>query len=135
MKEKIGLVFPGQGSQYVGMGRDVYNSSVAARQVFDEADAVLGFSLSGLCFNGPAEQLNDTQYAQPAILTVSVAQLAALREKWERTGESIDVEYVAGHSLGEYTALVAAGSLGFADALRLVWGRGRVLKKGGGARQ
>src|SRR3954469_22725244 len=131
MKEKIGLVFPGQGSQYVGMGRDVYNSSVGARQGFDEGGASLGFSLSGLCCNGPAEQLNDTQYAQPAILTVSIAQLAALREKWERTGESIDVEYVAGHSLGEYTALVAAGSLGFADALRLVWERGRLMKEEG----
>lgn len=131
MNNKIGLVFPGQGSQYVGMGRDVYDSSEVARRVFEEADAVLGFSLSDLCFNGPAEQLNDTQYAQPAILTVSIAQLQALREKWRRTGETIDVEYVAGHSLGEYTALVAAGSLQFADALRLVWERGRLMKEDG----
>src|SRR2546426_12358311 len=103
--EKIGFVFPGQGSQYVGMGREVYESSERARRVFEDADRVLGFSLSELCFDGPAEQLNDTQYAQPAILTVSVAQLEALREKWSRAGVTVEPGYVAGHSLGEYTAL------------------------------
>ena len=129
--DKVGLVFPGQGSQYVGMGKDIYRQSQAARNVFDAADRVLGFSLSDLCFNGPAEKLNDTQYAQPAILTVSVAQLEALKERWNRTGGTIAPEYVAGHSLGEYTALVAAGSLGFDDALRLVWERGRLMKEEG----
>src|SRR5947209_13120608 len=122
--EKVGLVFPGQGSQYVGMGREAYESSPAARHIFDQADAVLGFSLTELIFNGPAETLNDTQYAQPAILTASIAQLEALREKWAREGKVVEPRFVAGHSLGEYTALVAAGSLNFEDALKLVWERG-----------
>jgi [acyl-carrier-protein] S-malonyltransferase len=129
--DKIGFVFPGQGSQFVGMGRDIYENSEAGRQVFDTADRVLGFSLTTLCFEGPAEKLNDTQYAQPAILTMSVAQLEALREKWSQLGVSVEPKYVAGHSLGEYTALVAAGSLNFEDALRLVWERGRLMKEEG----
>lgn len=129
--DKVGFVFPGQGSQYVGMGRDVYEHSEAARRVFEQADEVLGFSLTDLCFNGPAEKLNDTQYAQPAILTASIAQLEALREKWSRTGVVIKPQYVAGHSMGEYTALVAAGSISFEDALRVVWERGRLMKEEG----
>jgi [acyl-carrier-protein] S-malonyltransferase len=129
--DKVSFVFPGQGSQYVGMGREVYDQSPAARAVFEEADSVLGFPITDLCFNGPAEMLNDTQYAQPAILTVSVAYLEALREKLRETGRQIDPVYVAGHSLGEYTALVAADSLSFADALKLVWERGRLMKEEG----
>lgn len=131
MMQKISFVFPGQGSQYVGMGKEVFERSAAARAVFEEADRVLGFAVSDLCFNGPAEVLNDTQYAQPAILTVSIAYLEAIREKLRETGAQIVPQYMAGHSLGEYTALVAAGSLEFADALRLVWERGRLMKEEG----
>lgn len=129
--KNISYVFPGQGSQYVGMGREVWARSAAARAVFDEADRVLAFPVTDLCFNGPADMLNDTQYAQPAILTVSIAYLEALREKLKASGTTIVPVYVAGHSLGEYTALVAAGSLQFADALRLVWERGRLMKEEG----
>jgi [acyl-carrier-protein] S-malonyltransferase len=128
---KTSFVFPGQGSQFVGMGRDIYVSSPAARAIFDEADQVLGFSLSDLCFNGPAEQLNDTQYSQPAIFTVSIASLEALREWMRETGQHIHPAYMAGHSLGEYSAMVAAGSMPFADGLRLVWERGRLMKDAG----
>lgn len=129
--QKISFVFPGQGSQFVGMGKEVYERSAAARAVFEEADRVLNFPVTGLCFYGPADLLNDTQYAQPAILTVSVAYLEAMREKMQESGTPIEPYYVAGHSLGEYTALVAAGSLEFADALRLVWERGRLMKEEG----
>lgn len=129
--QKISFVFPGQGSQYVGMGKEVHERSAAARAVFAEADRVLGFPVTGLCFYGPADMLNDTQYAQPAILTVSVAYLEAMREKLRESGAQIEPQSVAGHSLGEYTALVAVGSLSFADALRLVWERGRLMKEEG----
>jgi [acyl-carrier-protein] S-malonyltransferase len=128
---KTSFVFPGQGSQFVGMGRDLYASSPAARAIFDEADKVLGYSLSKLCFEGPEEKLNDTEYAQPAILTVSVAYLEALREKLRERGEVLEPAFLAGHSLGEYTALVAAGSVSFADGLRLVAERGRLMKEDG----
>jgi [acyl-carrier-protein] S-malonyltransferase len=128
---KTSFVFPGQGSQFVGMGRDLYASSPAARAIFDEADKVLGYSLSKLCFEGPEEKLNDTEYAQPAILTVSVAYLEALREKLRERGEVLEPAFMAGHSLGEYTALVAAGSVSFADGLKLVAERGRLMKEDG----
>lgn len=129
--QKISFVFPGQGSQFVGMGKEAYERSAAARAVFEEADRVLGFPITDLCFNGPAEMLNDTQYAQPAILTVSVAYLEEMRERLRESGTPVEPYYVAGHSLGEYTALVAAGSLQLADALRLVWERGRLMKEEG----
>jgi [acyl-carrier-protein] S-malonyltransferase len=131
MKARIALVFPGQGSQYVGMGRQLYNTSAAARRVFEEADAVLGFSLSQLCFEGPQHELDDTINAQPAILTVSIAGLEALKERYYLSGQVLAPALVAGHSLGEFTALVAADVLRFSDALQLVRERGRLMKESG----
>jgi [acyl-carrier-protein] S-malonyltransferase len=130
-QENVAFVFPGQGSQYVGMGKALCEASQAARRIFQQADEVLGFSLSRLCFEGPEEELQDTINAQPAILTVSVACLAALRERWEAMGRAVSPVAMAGHSLGEFTALVAAGSLEFSDALRLVRERGRLMKESG----
>ena len=117
------FLFPGQGSQAPGMGRDLANQYAAARAVFEQADEALGFRLSKLCFEGAAEQLKLTENTQPAILTVSVATLAVLREMGVRA------EYVAGHSLGEYSALVAAGSIAFQDAVRLVRKRGSCMQR------
>lgn len=130
-RENIAFVFPGQGSQYVGMGKALCEASLAAQRIFQQADEVLGFSLSRLCFEGPEDELRDTINAQPAILTVSVACLAALRERWEAVGRAVAPIAVAGHSLGEFTALVAAGTLDFSDALRLVRERGRLMKESG----
>jgi [acyl-carrier-protein] S-malonyltransferase len=113
------------------MGKALYDASLAAQHIFHQADEVLGFKLSKLCFEGPEEELQDTVNAQPAILTVSVACLAALREKWEGLGRDLKPLFVAGHSLGEYTALVAADVLDFADALLLVRERGRLMKESG----
>lgn len=113
------------------MGREVYEMSPAARAVFERADQVLGFPVAELCFTGPADKLNDTQYAQPAILTTSIACLEALQERMRQTGRDLRPHYMAGHSLGEYTALVAAGSLSFEDGLKLVWERGRLMKEEG----
>lgn len=121
--EKIAFLFPGQGSQFAGMGKALAEASAPARLVFEEADAALGFPLSKLCFEGPEEDLKLTRNTQPALLTVSTAALAALREK------GIACDYVAGHSLGEYSALVAAGGLAFADAVRLVRQRGQYMQE------
>ncbi len=129
--ERVAFVFPGQGSQFVGMGLDIYEESPRARLIFDQADEVLGFPLSKMCFEGPADELQDTINAQPAILTVSVASLEALLEKAQQLGHHLRPLFVAGHSLGEYTALVAANVLDFSDALRLVRERGRLMKKTG----
>lgn len=124
----VAFVFPGQGSQAVGMGRDLYEESPAARTIFEQADTTLGFALSQLCFEGPEAQLTATEYAQPALLTVSTALLAALAEQTAAQGAAaIEPAYVAGHSLGEYSALVAAGALEFPTALKLVKRRGELM--------
>lgn len=120
---KIAFVFPGQGSQFVGMGHDLYENEAAAKQIFDEADQALGFSLSALCFEGPEDQLRLTENTQPAILTTSIAVLRVLQEKL-----SLTPDFTAGHSLGEYSALVAAGALSFADAVRTVRARGQFME-------
>jgi len=126
---KVAYVFPGQGSQSTGMGLDLYNKYPVAKGVFDEADASLGFSLSHLCFEGPEEELTKTHNVQPAILVVSIACLKALEEAAIANFPS--PTFVAGHSLGEYTALVAAGVLGLADAVLLVRERGRLMYEAG----
>jgi [acyl-carrier-protein] S-malonyltransferase len=131
MKARIAFVFPGQGSQYVGMGKQLYDTSPAARAIFERADAALGFSLSELCFNGPQEELDDTINAQPAILTVSIACLETLKQHVRGIDRVLAPVLVAGHSLGEFTALVAAGVLEFEAALLLVRERGRLMKETG----
>ena len=127
----IALIFPGQGSQYVGMGQDVYEASPAAREIYRRAELAAGYDIKSLCFNGPAEVLNDTSNAQPAIVTTSIAILEALRERWAALGLNVSPRLVAGHSLGEYSALVAAGILEFEEAVRLVKERGRLMKEAG----
>jgi len=119
---KIAFLFPGQGSQYAGMGRTLAESYPAARLVFETADQALGFAISRLCTEGSEEDLKLTENTQPALLTVSIAAFTVLRELGVRP------DYLAGHSLGEYSALVAAGSLKFADAVRLVRKRGRFMQ-------
>jgi [acyl-carrier-protein] S-malonyltransferase len=129
---KTALLFPGQGSQQVGMGQDLAAAHPQARRLYDEADAILGFALSHLCFAGPRETLDDTINTQPAIFVTSLAVLEVLKAegKLPSTGTTAPA-MVAGHSLGELTALVAAGAMGFADGLRLVRERGRLMKLAG----
>ena len=120
---KTAYIFPGQGSQYAGMGKGAFEGSPAARAVFEEADRVLGFDLSGLCFSGSEESLRLTENTQPAILTVSVAVLRILQER------GFAPDFVAGHSLGEYSALVCAGALTLGDAVKIVRKRGRYMQE------
>jgi len=120
---KVAFLFPGQGAQYPGMGRELAEMFSSAREVFEEADRALGFAISKLCFEGPAEELQLTANTQPAILTASVAAAKVLHEK------GIRADYVAGHSLGEYSALVVARSLRLADAVRLVRKRGQYMQE------
>ena len=120
---KAAFLFPGQGSQFAGMGQSLAQRFPAARVIFEQADQALGFELSRLCFEGPEETLRLTENTQPAMLTVSVAAYTVLRE------HGLQPDYVAGHSLGEYSALVAAGSLRFPDAVVLVRKRGRYMQE------
>jgi [acyl-carrier-protein] S-malonyltransferase len=124
MTQRLAYIFPGQGSQYAGMGRDLAEKYPASRQVFEEADEALGFAISRLCFEGTAEELQLTENTQPSILTTSIAALRAL----EAEGMPAP-DYVAGHSLGEYSALVAAGALSLSDAVRTVRLRGRFMQE------
>jgi [acyl-carrier-protein] S-malonyltransferase len=121
--DKTAFLFPGQGSQFAGMGKSLAEAHPVARQTFQEADDALGFALSRLCFDGPEEDLKLTENTQPALLAASVAAYRVLESQGVRP------DWVAGHSLGEYSALVAAGSLSFADALRLVRRRGQAMQE------
>jgi len=127
---KVAYVFPGQGAQWVGMGRDLYQNFDSAKAVFDQADEALGFHLSKLCFEGPEDALLQTINAQPAIVTVSLACLEASRNM--SSGDGLPpASFVAGHSLGEYTALAAAGVLDFATTVYLARERGRLMHEAG----
>jgi [acyl-carrier-protein] S-malonyltransferase len=120
---RLALLFPGQGSQFVGMGKDLYDKYPAGRKTFDEADEALGYKLSQLCFEGPEDQLRLTEITQPAILTVSIAALRALEMHIPKPS------YVAGHSLGEYSAHIASGTMTFAEAVRTVRNRGKYMQE------
>jgi [acyl-carrier-protein] S-malonyltransferase len=122
-RARIAFIFPGQGSQAVGMGKDLFEKYPIARQTFEEADEALGYKLSQICFEGPEEQLRLTEITQPAILTASIAALRVLETRIPRSS------FVAGHSLGEYSAHVASGTFSFADAVRTVRNRGKYMQE------
>ena len=134
--QQIALVFPGQGSQAVGMGRDLAAASPAAAAVFAAADAALGEPISRLAWEGPEDELNRTENAQPALLAASIAYLEAVRERWYQLGVDVpEAAFAAGHSMGQYTALVAAGAIDLADAVRLVRIRGQRMQASGQGRE
>ena len=122
----IAYLFPGQGSQQVGMGRELYEVNATGQRLFDEADALLGFSLSSLCFNGPEDALTDTVNQQPALFTTSIAMFMALQAQ-----DTPPPAFVAGHSMGELSALTAAGCMSFADGLKLARRRGELMAQAG----
>jgi [acyl-carrier-protein] S-malonyltransferase len=124
---KLAYVFPGQGAQFVGMGQELYHTSTAAKEVFDQVDDVLGMSLTGMMFEGPEKELQDTLNSQPAIMTMSLACLKALDEL--HTEDTYHPAAIAGHSLGEYTSLVASGVLDLSDGISLVRERGRLMQE------
>jgi len=126
---RIALVFPGQGAQFVGMGRDVYEAFPAARNIFDQADKALGFALTRLCFEGPEDKLRQTENVQPAIVAFSLAMLGAA----QASTRPLTADFAAGHSLGEYSALSAAGAISAADAISLARKRGELMQKAGAA--
>ncbi len=126
---KVAYVFPGQGAQFVGMGKDLYNGFDSAKAVFKQADEVLAFSLSRLCFDGPEDELRQTINAQPAVVTISLAILSAVRDLSDNGVPA--PSFVAGHSLGEYTALAAAGVIDFATTISLARERGRLMHQAG----
>lgn len=123
--KKLAYIFPGQGAQYVGMGKDLYEAFPVAKKIFDRADETLGFNLTKLCFEGPSESLSSTSNSQPAILATSIASLTVM----ESLVPEIKASAALGLSLGEYSALVAAGGLSFTDGLRLVYSRGRFMEE------
>lgn len=126
-KRGLALLFPGQGSQHAGMGKRIFETSKAARRVFNEADDAVGFSLSKLCFGGSEEELEATVNTQPAIVATSLAYLAELRERLSERGRQLKPSFVAGHSLGQFSAAIAAGALAFSDGLQIVMERGRIM--------
>lgn len=126
---KIGFIFPGQGAQYVGMGLDLYEKYQASRDIFDSANSVLGIDLKKICFEGPEGELTKTDISQPAIVTTSIAALKALEQEIHAAGKALAPAAAAGLSLGEYSALAAAGVLSFEDAVKLVYKRGQFMQQ------